>query len=393
MAEQQQDNWAAFLDNSSQTPQTPQQSVSPAVETPQQQPQSEETPVGQPTAPASTNPQTSQSGDAESVTSVIDGSSGTEKPKSEYMPEVQLLSIPEVNMAEYNRRVNQYSMLPGESVYDMVMRNTPKPKTLDAKDEKRQKLFAALGDMGLLLSDAITVGAGGLVPKRGSAIASTMKAIDAEKARDAKALAEYNKLLREAMASDSKTKAELYRKGLAAGQAYLDSVDKARRSAEQFNVGQQNMAARTEATARASADRLERNIATRLEIANKRAAATIATAGIKSNERGKGYKFTIGEDMYEIPINPNSTNALQELARKAQEEDFGYYNANKDADDEDTKGNAAVALNTYSKYRDYTRLGGLSVIDAVGIIGGSRYFSTEEGKTYLNNFISKLNNQ
>lgn len=414
MAEQQQNNWGALLSTPAQAspgPQTPRPSETPtAVE----QPTTSVSAVDQPTtsAPAgassqgATTPTNSgltglssasaptgeaDTGNADSTSTAPNEASGdsgyTEtplveavgEPKGEYMPEVQLLSVPEVDMAEYNRRVNQYNMLPGESAYDMVMRNTPKPKTLDAKDEKRQKLFAALGDIGLLISDAVTVGKGGLIPKRGSAIASTMKSIEAEKARDAKALAEYNKLLREAMVSDSKTKTELSLKGLAAGQAYLDEIARAKRSAEQFNVSQQNLAARAEVSARAAADRLERNIETKIQLLEYKN----NNGGNRSGDNSDKYVIRISGVVYKYP--KNAKNFLQDLARKAIEEDAAYVKTHPDAQD--------VATAEYTAYLNSISVDeGLSDSEAYSIIRSSRFFTTEAGANFAASQISNYNN-
>lgn len=102
----------------------------------------------------------------------------------------------------------------GQSVAD-YLRTVAPPKPFDEKAAKRAKTFGAIGDMAMALSDAITLGKGGNIPKqRATATPSVLKAIEAEKARNAKYNTEWQKGLREAGRDDAKDARE-YRRQLA----------------------------------------------------------------------------------------------------------------------------------------------------------------------------------
>ena len=102
----------------------------------------------------------------------------------------------------------------GQSVAD-YLRTVAPPKPFDEKAAKRAKTFGAIGDMAMALSDAITLGKGGNIPKqRATATPSVLKAIEAEKARNAKYNTEWQKGLREAGRDDAKDARE-YRRQVA----------------------------------------------------------------------------------------------------------------------------------------------------------------------------------
>lgn len=342
-----------------------------------------------PTPAAETPAETSAAGETQDA-----GAEAGATNSSQYYVEPVLLSRREFNEAEYNRRVNRYRMLPGESAYDMVVRNTPRPKTLDPKDEKRQKLFAALGDMGLLLSDAITVGKGGLIPKRGSVTASTLKAIEAEKARDAKALAEYNKLLREAMTTDAKTRAELNRKGLAAGDAYIDDLNRHNDAVDRYNAGAITRAETHAMDAAIDAANAAENRALRHEalgIQRQNAISRAKRSGSGTTTGNGKIVIKVGSDTYRVPKlkwKGVSNNALLGLAQKAAEYDFNLLQDQTRYKSLSSWWKTQVGKNVQI-WGNARKSSGLSEDEAFTILSTSYFITTEEGKAALSEYLVK----
>lgn len=272
----------------------------------------------------------------------------------------------------------RWKINPDETALAYVLRHTPRPQTMSDKEAQRRQLFAAIGDAATVMADNLTLAQGGLVDPRASNLATASKAVQAQRAVDAKNMKAYSDMLRDAILSDRK-ESQAARKGLSGelGRIYADAGKaardarmanvKAQNDADKFNAGQANAAAEKEAHREFTANQNDLNRKTRIQ------AAGMYAQGRQNQWADHSYFQTKGGFVLSYPVMAarQHKGTLDNIARKILE---------KESDNQD-----------FSKMRSKARNNELTESDVSNIVNKSDWADTPEGRAFLQQQQAILN--
>ena len=136
---------------------------------------------------------------------------------------------------------DRYAINPDETALAYFSRTTAKPKEIDEKAEKRNRLFGAIADAAMLLGDSIGVAKGGLAPVRTkSALGVANAAIEAERKRNATELLAYRTAMQKALKDDRDAEHKARTAVAKALDDYYDGINTRNAAAKRFNYNAVN---------------------------------------------------------------------------------------------------------------------------------------------------------
>lgn len=302
---------------------------------------------------------------------------------------------------------DRYAINPDETALAYFSRTTAKPKEIDEKAEKRNRLFGAIADAAMLLGDSIGVAKGGLAPVRTkSALGVANVAIEAERKRNATELLAYRTAMQKALKDDRDAEHKARTAVAKALDDYYDGINTRNAAAKRFNYNAVNKfssdaydtavkAAINDVNNEHRAGENAKNRANQWGIAKMREEGANNRAKLygNGNENPDAYSTLVlsGDDGKQLKLrypnpkdknqyNSTLTQILSEVAAKEQSL-RNQYNALPDEEKNTTP--PPYSSTFLSQHRRWSKNGGLDDREIQQLLNMSNYLKTAEGRQWI----------